>query len=189
MNNKVKGVVALIAIVALVSNMFTVLLFIKKSKWLKKAHGFLIFELSIQDILTAICLLSLPSFILDHDAYPLSSSSKARDSFCSLVWSRYFPFSLGVTTVYTCLMLRIERWFAVVKPLYYGRYEHSTAVVGSSMGCRILLRNKHSTECQTNWTERDIHIWLGKGWKFDYWKDTCCCIIRHFLVCSLFLPR
>ena len=126
-----KGIVAVIAIVALIGNMLTVVLFVKKSKWLKKTHGCLIFALSIQDILTAICLLSLPSFILDHDAYPLPSSPKARDIFCSLVWSQYFPFALGVTSVYTCLMLTIERWFAVVKPLYYRRYEHSTAVVAA----------------------------------------------------------
>ena len=131
MNNEVKGVVAVIAIVALVGNMLTVVLFIKKSKWLRKAHGCLIFALAIQDILTAICLLSLPSFVLDHDAYPLPSSPKARYIFCSLVWSQYFPFALGVTSVYTCLMLIIERWFPLVKPLYYRRYNHSTAVVAA----------------------------------------------------------
>ena len=131
MSNEVKGLLVVIAIVALVGNMLTVVLFIKKSKWLKKAHGCLIFALSIQDILTAICLLSLPSFVLDHDAYPLPSSPIARDIFCSLVWSQYFPFALGVTSVYTCLVLTIERWFAVVKPLYYRRYERSTALVAA----------------------------------------------------------
>ena len=129
MINELKCLLVVIAVVAFVGNTLTVVLFIKKSKWLKKAHGCLIFALSIQDILTAICLLSLPSFVLDHDAYPLPSSSIARDIFCSLVWSQYFAFALGVTSVYTCLMLTIERWFAVIKPLYYRRYEHSTAVV------------------------------------------------------------
>ena len=126
-----KYLFVVIAVVAFIGNTLTVVLFVKKSKWLKKAHGCLIFALSIQDILTAICLLSLPSFVLDHDAYPLPSSSIARDIFCSLVWSRYFAFALGITSVYTCLMLTIERWFAVVKPLYYRRYEHSTAVVAA----------------------------------------------------------
>ena len=131
MINILECLLVVIAVVAFVGNTLTVVLFIKKSKWLKKAHGCLIFALSIQDILTAICLLSLPSFVLDHDAYPLPSSPIARDIFCSLVWSQYFPFALGVTSVYTCLMLTIERWFAVVKPLYYRRYEHSTAVVAA----------------------------------------------------------
>ena len=131
MINILECLLVVIAVVAFVGNTLTVVLFIKKSKWLKKAHGCLIFALSIQDILTAICLLSLPSFVLDHDAYPLPSSSIARDIFCSLVWSQYFAFALGVTSVYTCLMLTIERWFAVVKPLYYRRYEHSTAVVAA----------------------------------------------------------
>lgn len=131
MSNVVKSILLVIAVIALVGNSLTVLLFIKNSKWLKKAHGYLILALSIQDIFQAICLLSHPSIFLDADVYPMPSNPVARVLFCGLVWSHYFPFALGVTSVYTCLMLTIDRWFAAVKPMYYRRYEHSAKVVSA----------------------------------------------------------
>ena len=157
----------MIAIVALVGNMLTVALFIKKSKWLKKAHGCLICALSIQDILTAICLLSLPSFVLDHDVSIFSICSRRH-------LSLYLPYVNNWTLVCcgkTVVLQKIRT------------FNCSCCRSGShSMGCLILLRSKHSTECQTNWAERDIHMWLEKGWKFDNWKDRCCCIYISWFV-------
>ena len=131
MGYEIKVILLVIAIIALVGNSLTVLLFVKKSKWLKKAYGCLIFALSIQDILLAICLLSHPSIILDGDIFPMPSSPMARVMFCSFVWSHYFPFALGVTSVYTCLMLTIDRWFAAVRPMHYRRHEHSAKIVSA----------------------------------------------------------
>ena len=131
MSHVTNALLAIIAVVALIGNAMTVVLFIKKYKWLKKACNCLVLALSIQDILVAICLLVIPSFVLDEDIYPLPSKATERVIFCSLVWSHYFPFALGVTSVYTCLMLTIDRWMAVVKPLYYKRYMYSAKVISA----------------------------------------------------------
>lgn len=114
-----------IAVIALVGNSLVVILFIKNRKWLKKAHSCLILALAIQDILTAIGLLVLPGFVQPPDAYSVPTSPTWRQLYCSMVWSQYFPFALAITSVYTCLMLTIDRWFAVVKPLTYITLTHS----------------------------------------------------------------
>ena len=43
----------------------------------------------------------------------------SREFYCRIVWSHFIPFSLGITSVYTCLVLAIERWFAVTRPMFY----------------------------------------------------------------------
>lgn len=129
MGNALPGLLATIAVIALVGNIFVVILFIKNRKWLKKAHSCLILALATQDILTSIGLLALPSFVQPPDAYVVPSEPTLRKVYCSLVWSQYFPFSLGVASVYTCLMLTIERWFAVVRPLAYRRLAQSPKLI------------------------------------------------------------
>lgn len=131
MTDVVTIILSVIAIVALIGNTLTVILFLRKLNWLKKAHSCLILALSIQDILLGISVLVLPSFVQNEHVYPLPSDPKARSLFCSLVWSHYIPFALGVTSVYTCLMLTIDRWFAVVRPMSYRRYEKSAKVISA----------------------------------------------------------
>lgn len=129
MGESVKDLLAAIAAIALLGNILVVILFIKNRKWLKKVHSCLILALATQDILTAIGLLALPSFVQPPDAYVVPSEPTGRRIYCSLVWSQYFPFALGVTSVYTCLTLTIERWFAVVRPLTYRRLAQSPKLI------------------------------------------------------------
>lgn len=107
------------ACLALIGNILVLMLFVRFPSWLKKAHNQCILSLAITDVLTAISLLVVPKFLQDSDAYPIPSNFIARETFCRIVWSHFIPFSLGITSVYTCLALAIERWFAVVRPLQY----------------------------------------------------------------------
>ena len=126
---EIKIIFAVIAVVAIVVNSLTVtLLLLQKTAWLKRTHCRLILALAIQDVLTGICLLVVPSFVLDEHAYPLPSSPNAKVIFCSVIWSQYIPFALGVTSVYTCVMLALDRWLAVVRPLYFKTSQSSRAV-------------------------------------------------------------
>ena len=122
---------AIIAIFALLGNILVVILFIKNRQWLKKAHSCLLLGLATQDILTAIGLLVLPGFVQTADAYDPPQDSSLSQLFCSVVWSRYIPFALAISLVYTCLMLTVDRWWAVLRPMSYRRISNSTKVVAA----------------------------------------------------------
>lgn len=114
-----------ISVIALLGNFLVVFLFVRNNSWLKKAHSCLILALAITDILTAVCILTVPLFIHDGDVYPVPENSIARELYCRIVSSHYLVFSLGVTSVYICLFLAIERWVAIGKPLFYNQHIHS----------------------------------------------------------------
>ena len=111
-----------IAILALSGNFLVVFLFIRNRGWLKKAHSNLILMLAITDILTAICVLFVPLFIHESDVYSVPENEFLRELYCRVVWSHYIVFSLGVTSVYLCLSLAIERWLAINKPIFYKQH-------------------------------------------------------------------
>ena len=125
-----KLILSVIAAIAFLGNILTILLFLRKSVWLKKTYSCLILALAIQDILLAICIVSLPGFILEYDYYTVPPENKvSRWIFCKILWSQFIPFALGIASVYSCLMLTFDRWLAVVKPLSYKKYEQSRLVV------------------------------------------------------------
>ncbi len=125
-----KVILSIIAAIAFLGNSFTVLLFLRKSKWLKKTYNCLILALAIQDILLAICIMVLPGFILDERYYAVPAENEiSRCLFCKIIWSHFIPFALGIASVYSCLMLTFDRWLAVVKPLSYKKYEQSRIVI------------------------------------------------------------
>ena len=62
-----KVILGMISIIAFLGNSLTVLLFIKKSEWLKKTYNCLILALAIQDIYQAIFIVILPGYILHED--------------------------------------------------------------------------------------------------------------------------
>ncbi|XP_028397041.1 rhodopsin, GQ-coupled-like [Dendronephthya gigantea] len=123
-------VFVLIAVLALFGNLLVVFLFIQNSGWLKKAHSNLILALAITDILTAICVLCVPLFIHENDVYTVPKNGLLRELYCRIVWSHYLVFSLGVTSVYLCLSLAIERWLAIRRPHFYTQHLQSKRVIG-----------------------------------------------------------
>lgn len=121
----------IIAVSTLVGNTMVVIFFVKKREWLNKAHTCLLLALAIQDILTAICLLAMPRFALPPDVYELPTNPTYRQLYCSVIWSHYIPFALSVVTMYTCLMMAIDRWLAVLRPMSYRRYSSSTKLIAT----------------------------------------------------------
>ena len=119
----------IIAVVTLTGNSLVVVIFLKNREWLKKVHTCLLLALAIQDILTAVCLLLLPKFVLDSDVYKLPSHPTHRLVYCRMIWSQYIPFALSIVSIYTCLMLAIDRWIAVFRPMAYSRYCSSRKVI------------------------------------------------------------
>ena len=124
---------AIIAVFALIGNILVVTLFLKNRHWLKNVHTFLLMNLAIQDILTAIGLLVLPRFVQPIDAYNPPSDSILAELFCRVFWSAYIPFALAIASVYTCLMLTIDRWLAVLRPMTYRRFSTSRIAIGAML--------------------------------------------------------
>lgn len=112
-----KVVFSFTTFLAITGNTLLLLLFLRFPSWLKKTHNQCIFSLAVTDVLTAISLVIIPRFL--QDVYSVPSGYIAREIYCRIIWSHFIPFSLGITSVYTCLVLAIERWFAVIKPLQY----------------------------------------------------------------------
>ena len=125
---------AIIAVVALFGNILVVILFVKNRHWLKKVHTCLLLDLAIQDILTAIGLLVLPKFVQSADAYAPPQDPTLSELYCSVIWSMYIPFALAIASVYTCLMLTIERWLAVLRPMSYRRFSSSKIAIRTMLG-------------------------------------------------------
>ena len=131
MNEKttIAVLLVIISIVASVGNGLVVFVILKKREWLKKVHSCLLLALAVQDILTAIGLLVLPGFVQSSKVYELPQSDMLGQIFCSLIWSRYVPFALAITSVYTCLMLALDRWVAVFRPMSYKQFSVSGKVI------------------------------------------------------------
>ena len=127
----VASLLATIAVVALIGNAAVVILLIKKRDWLKKVHSCLLLALAVQDVLTAIGLFVLPGFVQSSDPYRLPESEWLIQLYCSVVWSRYIPFSLAITSVYTCFMLAVDRWVAVFRPMSYKQFSVSGKVIAT----------------------------------------------------------
>ena len=125
----VAAFLTIIAVVALIGNILVVILFLKNRDWLKKVHTCLLLDLAIQDILTAIGLLVLPGFVQPSDAYTPPQDPTLGEMYCRVIWSMYIPFALAIASVYTCLMLTIDRWSAVLRPMSYRRFSNSRIAI------------------------------------------------------------
>ena len=109
---------SIIATVAFGGNLLVILIFVQDKKLLKKSYNMLILSLAISDLLTAIFLVTNPAFVLG-DVFPYPTNHMLGELFCRLIWSRVFLFQMVVFSVYICLALSIERWYAVVHPIKY----------------------------------------------------------------------
>ena len=113
-----RTIYSILATIAIIGNVFVILVFIQDKKLLKKSYNMLILSLAIADVLTAIILITNPAFVLG-DAFPYPTNPILSEIFCRVIWSRVFLFQLVVFSVYICLALATERWYAVVKPFKY----------------------------------------------------------------------
>ena len=76
-----------------------------------------VINLALSDILAGVFLIF--NRFLYLPAMP--KSQPQAHLFCTILWGGYILFGLGYVSVYTCLALTIERWFAVIKPHAFRR--------------------------------------------------------------------
>lgn len=99
-------------------NFLVCVLFARKKVLLRKTYNIYFLILSVTDIFISFTLATTPVFILS-DFLPFSLHVRSAGTICRILWSRWLLYTLGIFSVYICLLLTIERWFAVVKPMNY----------------------------------------------------------------------
>lgn len=83
--------------------MVTTLLFVRERRLLEKSYNVLILTLAIADVMTAILLITNPSFVVG-DAFPYPTNPVLGEIFCRVIWSRVFLFQLVFFSIYITLV-------------------------------------------------------------------------------------
>ena len=108
------------ATLSLMANFLVVFLFTYHRQLLRNPHNRCILSLAITDILTSISVLASPNYILGEKFYnPNAHDQLTREFYCRVLWSNWLPFALGVTSLYTSVVLSFERWLAVRRSIFY----------------------------------------------------------------------
>ena len=105
---------------SLIANLLVIFLLTYRRHLLCNPHYRCILSLAITDILTSVSVIFSPRFTLGEKFYnPKAQNYLAREFYCRLLWNKYLPFALGVTSLYTCAVLSFERWLAVKRSIFY----------------------------------------------------------------------
>lgn len=116
--NTTQVMCSVLCTLAIPGNMVTILVFISERRLLEKSYNILILTLAIADVMTAILLITNPSFVVGN-AFPYPTNPVLGEIFCRVIWSRVFLFQLVLFSIYITLVLTMERWVAIVKPVKY----------------------------------------------------------------------
>ena len=115
---------SMIAILSFFGNMFVLAVMVTKRDAFKKPYNIFMCNLAVTDIATSILLIFSRYLYLPQ----MPESTFAATLFCSTIWNACVAFGLGYVSNYTCLVLTIERWLAIVKPSTYRRTKARHAV-------------------------------------------------------------
>ena len=108
-------IIALIGIAAILGNVFVLCVLYRRNKSEKTSFDIFIINLAVSDLLAGIFIL-FSRFVFQPSIPENHTSAMA---YCYLLWGGYILFGCGLVSVYTCLVLTIERWLAIVKPQFY----------------------------------------------------------------------
>ena len=109
-------------------------MFALERKLLKKTHSKSILTLPIANVLTAINVITNPTYVLG-DAFPTPANPVLGEIFCRLIWSHSLIFNYVFFSVYITLALTVERWFAVINPHKYSDVFTQRRVFGYIFFC------------------------------------------------------
>ena len=105
---------------SLILNFFVFLLFVCRNHLLYNPHNRCILALAITDILLSIAVLTGPDFLFGETFYNTKGHNHVkREVYCRLIWSKYLPYAIAVTSLYTSVVLSFERWLAVKRGMFY----------------------------------------------------------------------
>ena len=121
-----RGVFSVIAIAAFLGNGLVLGCYWKKRKRSTiTPFDICIINLAVSDVLAGVFM------IFNRFVYlpAMPNSQYEAYIFCTILWGGYILFGLCYVSVYTCLVLTVERWLAVVKPHFYGRIKNKHIVI------------------------------------------------------------
>ena len=92
---------------------------------MRTAFDIFIINLAVSDLLAGIFVLFGRFVFQPHIPENYTSAM----TYCYLLWGGFICFGCGYVSVYTCLVLTIERWLAIMKPHFYQRVKAKHANV------------------------------------------------------------
>ena len=111
-------IIALIGIAAILGNGLVLWVFYRRrNKSVKTAFDLFIINLAVSDFIAGFFIL-FGRFVF-QPRIPENYASAM--TYCYLLWGGFILFGCGLVSVYTCLVLTIERWLAISKPHFYRR--------------------------------------------------------------------
>ena len=182
---------SIICTIAFLGNSLVILVFVWDKKLLNKSYNILILSLAVADVLTAITLITNPAFVIG-DGFPYPTNSVLGELFCRIIWSRVFLFQLVVFSVYLCLALTAERWFAIMRPQKYSVYfnkKRSILYIVSSWVWSFALTCSGIIEKGYNPSSNTIceHRFYLKGSLFRLFLGIFQVTMKMFLPCLLII--
>lgn len=108
----------IIAFSSVVSNLLVCVLFGFNRLWLRRPYNVFLLNLAVTDMMTGLLMFLTPGMVL-HEPVRIPRNTFMGDIYCKLLWARQILFFLGAVSVYTSVVLTIERWTAVCRPFKY----------------------------------------------------------------------
>ena len=106
-----------IAALAVFTNIYVIILFIRNKNWLKKPYNVFILNLAFTDLTAGILMFIAPGLSFKPTTVP--DNLFFGKLYCQTISGYWTFFALGAVSVCTCLVLTIERWTAICRPLKY----------------------------------------------------------------------
>ena len=113
-----RAVIALIGIAAILANALVLLIFYRRrKKSMRTVFDMFIINLAVSDLIAG-SFMFFSRFVFQPQ---IPENYTCAMAYCYLLWGGYILFGCGMVSVYTCLVLTIERWLAIAKPHFYRR--------------------------------------------------------------------
>ena len=121
---------------AICSGNLLVLLFFyqKRRKVFRRAYNYIVLALSVTDLLTGIKLFF--SRYMSYTVVLQPTHLVALTFFCELVWGSSILFFFAILSMYLCVLLAAERWFATIRPV---QHRNASTKRRLALGCFIVF--------------------------------------------------
>ncbi|RDD43163.1 Rhodopsin, GQ-coupled [Trichoplax sp. H2] len=113
----IKVLHGIFATLSILGNTFVIAIFLSSKSLYQQASSKFVLSLAFVDALTGVIVFISPRSILDG-VFQLTPGTTT-DVLCSILYSDYFFYSLGIISVYLITGLNIERCFMAIKPFRY----------------------------------------------------------------------
>ncbi|KAL9950276.1 hypothetical protein ACROYT_G042753 [Oculina patagonica] len=130
-----------IAALALLGNGLVCAVILRSRTMLKNSYNLMILSLAFTDMFTGFILAITPAFVIGDENFPVPKNF-AGEVFCHILSSHYFVFTFGKISVAIVMLLAIDRWYAITRPVKYKatfkRWKAIVYITSVSMFCCAL---------------------------------------------------